>query len=301
MVTIKELKTVTLLWGLPGSGKTTFAEEMVHKNQGYLSRAQKIKVIDADAIFRHAKSDQELNWKPDGLDEKDSQKRAVRFKRLVTEVYDALSRTDSVVIDGLFTTNKAAKEVFDALKQKTSKYKVSFEIFWWAEDKEACLWNDKKRGREFDSSRTITTMPFETPSNELLNEFEITTCVKKIVVRKSRAKFLAQQHDLGDTSTLESEAWGLGGTSGSCYDNDLQSVSASEQPTTFDKFDDLLEKLCPQVTFLQYKKLYAKTVTIKKHTSHDYYGGSIEYAKFECDLIEFFEMLEDMNLLARTT
>ena len=93
-----------------------------------------------------------------------------------------------------------------------------------------------------------------------------------------------------------SDEWCLGGSWSDCYGNS-GNVSADDQPTEFTEFDDLLTKICPNVTMLQYKKLYRECVTTKKRRECDYYGGVCEYARYVCNLRKLYEMMIEMNLV----
>ena len=94
---------------------------------------------------------------------------------------------------------------------------------------------------------------------------------------------------------LISNTWSLGGTYGSCWDDQLHSISAEPQPASFVEFDNLIEKIDPNIGFLKYKKIYNNCVEISTYRDHDYYGGSTENAQFKCDLKKLYNMLEEYN------
>jgi hypothetical protein len=92
---------------------------------------------------------------------------------------------------------------------------------------------------------------------------------------------------------LESQSWCLGGKS---YDwHGSEHYLSAENPLNFDEFDELLEKICPQITYLQYKKIYAKCVTMEERSASDYYTQARE-GFWKCDLEKLYEMLEEMGL-----
>ena len=63
----------------------------------------------------------------------------------------------------------------------------------------------------------------------------------------------------------------------------------------FDEFDELIEKICPTITFLQYKKLYKNCVRMEERDNSDYYSSTRE-AYWRCDLKELWNMLDEMGL-----
>jgi hypothetical protein len=59
-----------------------------------------------------------------------------------------------------------------------------------------------------------------------------------------------------------------------------------------------MERVCPNMTFLQYKKVYNATVTTETKGEDDYYGGHVEYACYVCDIPKLYEMLKEMGVVA---
>lgn len=199
---------------------------------------------------------------------------------------------EHAIVDGLITTNENAEKLINLVK-KQIKDDFKIEIVFWKKDIEACLHNDKDR-RIVNSTITIENLPFEEPSQELIEKFNIKV-IKKKVQKKSGYQSWQKKNAMKDNK-LTSEEWGLGGTSGNCWDDTKYSISADPQPVNFKEFDELLEKICPNITFLQYKKIYNNCVTTETHQQSDYYGGSVEYCKFVCDLDKLYQELNVLGL-----
>lgn len=72
------MKTIILLWGLPASGKTTYA------NKQCPPRSKTVKIVDCDRI-----------WKKNG-----------KVSEIAQDTIEYLERFDCVIIDGLITTSK---------------------------------------------------------------------------------------------------------------------------------------------------------------------------------------------------
>ena len=96
--------------------------------------------------------------------------------------------------------------------------------------------------------------------------------------------------------SITSDRWCLGGTSGSCWDDQKRPVSASAE-RDFVELDEVLEKILPGLTFMQYKKIYRECVTRHEYNEGDYYGGSIGYAEWHCNVEDLFNYLVELGLI----
>jgi hypothetical protein len=283
----KQVK-VTLLYGLPGCGKSHYAQER-RKGWGF----DKAVPVDVDETGLHTKNADDLPSK------------------VADQVYSAAAhsptfgQSNHVIIDGLFTTNEAAYRVLAAVKARCEAYyDVVLEIIWWSPDREACLHNDKGR-RDTNSEITIKTMHFEPPKAEVFHDLGLPA--KRIIRRKVTRKPIHKAW-LGeiagaiskefptteDGDKLESSTWSLGGSSGG-YNSEPTPVEPDAQPVSFTAMDELLEKIAPNITFLQYKRIERESVKIETSRHGDYYGGSVTYAKFVCDLKRLYELLAEMG------
>jgi hypothetical protein len=96
--------------------------------------------------------------------------------------------------------------------------------------------------------------------------------------------------------------WTTGGAcGGNCWnDADPESVrvSADPTPTSFKDFDAALEVVCPNMTFLQYKRLEATVVQTDNETHYEYYGNYKTYGYRIVMLKRLFEELQKMNLIS---
>lgn len=96
-------------------------------------------------------------------------------------------------------------------------------------------------------------------------------------------------------AVINSERWSNGGNWVN-YMGNSSSVSP-ESPKEFDELDEILNKICPDITYLQYKKLHKQCVTLKTEDEHDYYGGSISYSWWSCNVDLFKDVLQKMGYL----
>jgi len=286
MSKLDEEKTIILLWGLPGSGKTTYANEIC-KQPGFRQRStyseSPFKIIDLDYYkdrpdrMRHLKSD--------------------------TDAY--LRSRSKLILDGFVVTNLAATNILEMIYKdfdsnfllsnksmfQLSSYKLKYEIVLWEPDVEACIWNDFER--RFNNSKiTIENAKFEEPSDELIKKFNITITRKKVVKKPNHAIWARMNGvSLNKDDTMTSESWCLGGTAGSCWSDEKSNVSSSPQPVSFERLDDLLSKVCPNINFMKYKEISNQFVSIETTGDSDYYGGHTEYAHYECNIKDLYDYL----------
>lgn len=256
------MKSITILWGLPASGKSTYANQFIPK---HWSDRQKIHVVRADA-FRKPRS-------------------------LIDLIVGECDAAPTVIVDSLVTTNEQADNLMSAIQKK---HDCTFKIVYWNENRDACLWNDRGR-REVKSEISIKNMPLEKPSNELIKKFNATLTVME-VERKPNWMVWANENGIYEKN-LKSMRWSLGGNAGNCWNDNMYTISADPQPASFTEFDQLLEKICPQIGFMTYKRISAECTKIETHGESDYYGGSVQYAHFECDMELLYQKLVDENLI----
>lgn len=93
-----------------------------------------------------------------------------------------------------------------------------------------------------------------------------------------------------------SYSWVTGGvTGGSCWGGTHSPRGADPEPE-FIVLDDLLEKICPSITYLQYKKI-VQLMEVSEDYESEYYGNSTCYTIKKLYLIDLIEKLDEMGLL----
>ena len=94
--------------------------------------------------------------------------------------------------------------------------------------------------------------------------------------------------------------WLTGGqTGGSCWDEGphvYHSRTGTPEPE-FEALDRILEELCPDIKFLQYKNIYNQVVKTTTMEDGDYYGNTSNYGIKYCYLEELYKKLCEKNLL----
>lgn len=276
------MKKILITVGLPASGKTTFAKEYVKKYHKYSqydygNTNYKVAHIDIDLLkdFRY-----------------NEDKDVISIIKEKTE-YGA----DEFIVDGLFLSTEDVIQVLEAMIPQNQ---CKVEIHYWLPDIQKCLHNDIGR-RLKKSSITIKNANISKIDIEEIKfkiGLEDIVLIEHEVVEKP---FWKTQSDLlgiyiSDEKYLESDSWSVGGTWCNCW-GESGEISVDNQPTTFAAFDEILEKICPQISFLQYNNLYSACVSVDYFDDGDYYGGNVTYAYFKCDLELLFNTLQEKGLL----
>ena len=284
---------IEILVGLPGSGKTHYAEEHgAHVDEYWngTTTSKDVSYVNFDFKDYKGKSIKKV------LGE--------RFIHIINDDHAYIVKnhnTDHWIMDGLFLTNEVQKELVSAIvNNKCINRPIKIQFVYYKEDRETCLFNDQNRGREQLANITISNATYEKPNIEALKvdfpNIEFTIIEKEIYkMNLYDCKFKIHGH-YADKDKMRSERWTTGGSWGS-WTGESGTISPEPQPTVFQEFDDLIESLCPNITYLQYKKLYGQCVTIEEESESDYYGGTQYYSYFECDLKKLYEMMVEMNLI----
>ena len=276
----KPLFTINILIGLPGSGKSTFGNKMATSRHDML--------IKFDDYIKDGKmpSYDEV-WKD-----------TFRYQTFYSPYF--------VILDGLFLTNSSRKSVIQSLiyyvehKKINKGYCYRIIYHFWNEDRDTCLHNDKGR-RSVDSSITIKNAPYEPVDMDYIEkdikDYIYDHRVKNHTVVHATVydKFFQSYGTTSNPDIMKSEEeWSLGGTARDW--NGSVELMRDETPD-FVEFDELIEKVCPNISFIQYKNIYRKCVVQKTGTECDYYGGSEEKAWWECNLKNLYKILLEKGLI----
>ena len=265
-----------VLMGLPGSGKSTYADEYGKKHS-------------FDVCVMHIDDIKSEMWYNKDKTMKDFIISGLRlFKKGNKEI----------VLDGLFLTNEDVEKAIITIAEHFKEVKV--EVHRWLEDREKCLKNDGGR-RETKSATTILNAPYEELNIEHLNEIlkdydaEIIKVVEhSVVLKPDWVRHFRPYVQISKDGKLRSEKWATGGALGNCWDSHLSPVSPDD-PLDFKAFDDLLEEICPNITFLHYKKLRKECIETEDSYESDYYGGGTNYLNWVCDLEKVYNSLKELG------
>lgn len=118
----------------------------------------------------------------------------------------------------------------------------------------------------------------------------------------SKKGTIYDEHELAKLMTdngFVGQAWKTGGYSGGGWREDDHAIPYSTQSKKDPNFlDPLLELICPQITYLEYKKLMKNLpVTTGSDTVYEVYQNNTHYDFEYIKIQELAYKLEDMNLM----
>lgn len=267
--------------GLPASGKSFFAKDFIKRNPEY-------KLIDIDSL----------------KDENFFMKKMSLVDILNDQIRITYHRKDAnIFLDALILTNE---EIGNVLFQFSQFYDDIFvTIHYWKENREVCLKNDCGR-RDTPSAITIKNAVLEKIDQEKIlenvksdkyNTYNVN--IEKIVYHDVHLKedwyrcfkpFVWIEKD----KKLRSASWCSGGAYGNCWDSTL-SVVTPDDPVDFEQLDNLLIKTCPNLNFIDYRKIRKECVSTEEHYESDYYGGGTTNVNWVCDLEKLYSLLKEMG------
>lgn len=284
-------KIIHITMGLPGAGKTDWSKkyrESKKAGTGW-SPIHQVDHIEYDFIkesMRYLKN-------PDDL--------MKEFIKLIRK-----SDMDEIIMDSLVSDESGIIKMLLLMMPIPEKVDV-IKIHFWVPEPDLCKINDRGR-RNKDSSISIDYMKLEEPNPESIktkleersNEFNETkievikhnTMIKEDwkIFRDEIVKPIAYIKD----DIVESDSWSMGGSWRDCWGNG-GSVSG-EPESEFKTLDLIFEKVCPNISFIQYKNICNKIVVSDTRSEGDYYGGSVTYGYKYFNVKDLYRELVERGL-----
>lgn len=91
------------------------------------------------------------------------------------------------------------------------------------------------------------------------------------------------------------ERWVVGGTGGgNCWEDGGHYSISSEPEPELEEMDMIIERVCPDITFLRYKKVL-RGVKIREESFHEYYGNHTEYREKFISVDDLWTLLDLEN------
>lgn len=127
------------------------------------------------------------------------------------------------------------------------------------------------------------------------NEFQ--TIVHEIAGEEYFPTKKRYHNEKGPRKTLTME-WSTGGYSGgNCWDDTESTYYFSDNPEPdFTVFDQILEKVCPQISFIQYKAL-CRHIVYNSRSEAEYYGNSTNYSSKSISVDTLYSELISKGLI----
>lgn len=270
-----------ILVGLPGSGKTKFADDYIAKDRGTRN------------YYGY------MGPKHIELKSRLSEIQSSGLERFLMKYLRGAARM-SVILDGCISTNEDLKLAINTALD--SKDFESVEVHYWNPNKEALAHNNNYAKGSEPVLKDLESVNLGWLKSE--TEFSNIELINHEIALKEDYILFAEKYGVALSSDgeergkvkkyLNSETWYLGGTSRN-YDGEHYHTSGESPLSNFDVFDELLTEVCPTISFLQYKKLYSSTVTIETRSEHDIYSDS-EYSYYSCNIEELVNQLFSMGI-----
>lgn len=268
-------RNITILYGLPGSGKTFYSKGL----ENILTS-----VVHMDDYIVDGK------YKP------------------ISDVLSGLNGDikRNLVIDSLITTQDKLEEIIKEthdIFEKCGEPRYNLTIVYWNEDRDTCRENIKRRADGRNVSVTIDNIPFEEVDEVRIRRFVYDMDKNVQLSFKHRCVFTNGNWDLYFRPLINdiwneyyySDSWSRGGTWGDCWGRHGD-IEPDEKPE-FTDFYKLLEDVCPNISFLQYKRIFNECVEIEDFNESDYYGGTEYKSRYKLDVRKCYEMLRERNLI----
>lgn len=259
---------IIFIVGLPGSGKTRLGKRLQHRMNGYLA------------------DDFSLNG--DSLSGTDGEPR-IDFLRRKHEAGEHVIVTDSSLC--LPTSRDRAEKLFPGANW-----------LFFANDPEACLANVRRRddGRDVEVDISVLSRLYKPgePCMQVWRPEEDTMPSPTMPLEEftTLVRGLDTDHERTGRGTIGYD-WEVGGTTGGdCWGSEPRHYSGSDGEPDTHVLDELFAKVCPAISYLQYKRIRA-AMTETERRWHGYYGNSTDYAGREIKVGDLYALMVEMGLL----
>lgn len=127
-----------------------------------------------------------------------------------------------------------------------------------------------------------------------LTESTHQTTGEKAEALKARGRGYHEDYGSGLTFSV---SWSMGGTSGNCWNNNIDTCEPEMEPEDGPEFDAILEALTPELTFMQFRGIQREVFKRTQKTQGDYYGGSVTEGHKGFLIKDLYEALNKRGLL----
>ena len=277
----KKTYEVHILVGLPGSGKSTYANQFKDDRQ--------TAILDLDKSMKRRGKTRDLTsignavfWAIDDLG------RNV-FSYNLSHTY-----WTKLILDGLFLTNEEVIEAAEALSPHFHEYKLY--IHQWNEDRETCEKNDEGR-RDAASIGVIRNANYEEIDVKYIKDklkkypdIEVCSYIEKHTVELKPEWQRIYSGSVDIDGKLKSQTYCVGGVYGNCWDSSM-TYTDGEEIKPFKELYDFLEEAFPNLLLKDWRRIEPEVVTMDRWDVPEYYGGHSSYVQWVCDIKKVYELM----------
>ena len=243
--------------GLPGSGKTEYGKLTYVKKDDI--------IIDADSFYKEGKSLDDIFKYIESLII------TPYYLKYLKSVFTAGSY--NIYLDGLFVTPTAQEKIIDWVDEIAGTHRgiLTFIVFKGPID--YCIYNDLQRSKL--TGRASSTSTIKNTKIQISKRIKVGN--KLNVEKYDGIQYFISRYNL---KYYQSSYWCVGGTYGTCWDEDGPSECSVDEPLDIKEYDcfiDVLKAFNVQDKFDTYADLF---VYIDVEHEWDYYGGCQENARY---------------------
>jgi hypothetical protein len=267
------MKTLHILMGLPGAGKTFWAKKYAYNMNNSCVDDNRTYVISYDDNYKNM-----LDYSND----------IVYYRK----------GYGHIIADFLCLSTDNILKFINSLENKFNEIIIHF----WEPDVKKCLINDDERNRELKADITIKNTTLIKPDlNEIKNALNKSTNIELIIhtteCKKIYVEFFEKNEiDFDKTSEIiKSEPWCLGGTRRDCYGS-TSYINEEDEPI-FKDLEETIDKLCGDISHSMFRKIYNQVVLSDEYEEGDYYGGRITYRYNYFYIESLYDILKEENLI----
>lgn len=295
---------IILCTGLPGSGKSVYCD-ITYTNK-----------VCSNFVIQHLDNyltkDRKYNFYPDekGYNEYNN------FNYTLSHM--KYNENNTIVIDGLYLTYEERKKLllhiidtyatYDTPKVKhklpNGKYnyvsaskRINIQEIYWKENREACLSNDMLRNRHILAQQTILNAKYDNyiPNDflsNITNNITINDPIFMEVAKYSNEKGIWECEKIYNRFKNKRDNISSDMIVSEWKDTDDPDISHE-----FEEFDTFIENICPEITFMQYKRIKKlSNIKINQNTVYDYYGTTTIYNRYEVNINDIKDAFINSNI-----
>ncbi len=86
-------------------------------------------------------------------------------------------------------------------------------------------------------------------------------------------------------------------TGGNCWDGSAKQFVQAEEPTELTELDKIIDNLCPNISYMKFRKINEIVQTTTKNGGGDYYGNYYDYTVKYIILKDLYQKLVELEII----